>query len=126
MTAVEIVAKVRELKEARGEIKPPKPMKDSPAANFICFWVLAILAGIGAAFMLTVTIAERPTAILPLMLFIGTAAASLGVLYNQLLGGSRSAAYDEKPWLRWFTATGIIIAMILAGNALFMLPAILF
>lgn len=124
-TAEGLVAKIKELKEARGEIKPPSPEKDYPEANFIAFWTMAVTAGIGAVVMLVVTITERLAAFLPLMFFLGAAAASLGIMYNQTLSGGKSTAYDEKPLLRWFTATGVIIALILAGGALLALPTLL-
>ncbi|MFY9462456.1 MAG: hypothetical protein WAP51_04625 [Candidatus Sungiibacteriota bacterium] len=124
-TAEGFVAKVKELQEARGEIKPPSPERDSPVTNFVGFWTLAVTAGIGAVVMLVITIAERPAAFPPLMLFLSVAAAALGVMYHQLLSGEKTTIYEEKPWLRWFTATGVIIAIILAGGSLLMLPPLL-
>ena len=131
ITAEQLVAKAKEMEEERkrreGIAAPPKTPKDSPASNLLAFWTLTSLAFTGALAMMITVLYERPGAFLPLMLFLGTAAGGLGVMHAHIFSPESAALanYRQKAWIRWLTATGVIIALILAGGTLLALPTIL-
>lgn len=99
--------------------KPAKTAPDSPAANIGGTGIWAILAAVGAMFIIGAAATERPAALLPLAVFLGLAALGGWVLFREGVLGNPGHLFSlDKLWVRWTACVGLTIAAILAVGGL--------